>query len=247
MCIFSGKVEHVGDTKIFARLKDELQYLVYEMSVHARKDVAMILPLPVSSHAEDAVKFISLEEYPKFFKDMAKSFERATKSLGSSRGIGCASFSPLVVHDVGDFIASFVPNRASFLRLDQVFRLPDEAWNSLPDYSEYGYAVFQLKPGKKQDIHPMAFSFPSRYSDKLFFPTVHLHDGQVHVNDYFDHTIYWQGKVEKSPKYADNSVANLRQFLDVGKSKGIIDGNELGYQMHYMGILPNQDILLQLT
>lgn len=246
MCIFSGKVQHVGDTKIFARLKDELQYLVYEMSVQAQKEVAMILPLPVSTHAEDAVKFISLEEYPKFFKDMAKSFERATKSLGS-RSIGCASFSPLVVHDVGDFIASFVPNRASFLRLDQVFRLPDEAWNALPDYSEYGYAVFQLKPGKKQDIHPMAFSFPTRHNNKLFFPTVHLHDGRFHETELFDHTIYWQGQHIKSPRYVERSNANLRQFVNEEKSKGIIAGNELGYQMHYNGRLPNEDILLELA
>lgn len=246
MCIFSGKVEHVGDTKIFARLQDELQYLVYEMSVHARKDVAMILPLPISSHAEDAVKFINLEKYPKFFKDMARSFEQITKSLGS-RGIGCASISPLKVHDVGDFIASFVPNRASFLRLDQVFRLPDEAWNSLPDYSEYGYAVFQLKSGNKQDIHPMAFTFPSRHSNKLFFPTVHLHDGVVHKTELFDHTLYWQGKVEKSPRYVERSNANLRQFMDIEKSKGIVEPHELGYQMHYNGRLPNEDILLELA
>lgn len=76
MCIFSGKVEEVGDTKIFARLQDDLQYLVYEMSVNTSKDVAMILPLPVSSHEEDVVKFINLKDYPQFFKDLEKSFFR---------------------------------------------------------------------------------------------------------------------------------------------------------------------------
>ena len=30
------------------------------------------------------------------------------------------------------------------------------------------------------EIHPMAFEFPTRHPDKLFFPTNHVHDGALH-------------------------------------------------------------------
>jgi hypothetical protein len=41
----------------------------------------------------------------------------------------------------------------------------------------------------------MALSFPVREGGKLFFPTVHIHDGKVHPTERFDHTLYaqWDG------------------------------------------------------
>src|SRR5271165_6403057 len=116
MCIFSGQVSYVGGTRIFARLKPDLangssQYLVYSMNVSTDTDVAMILPLPVSSHAEDAVKFIALNGYPEFFEDMEKGFPKPKRrgldeEFDLAAGPSCAM---LKVHEVGDFIASFVP------------------------------------------------------------------------------------------------------------------------------------------
>jgi hypothetical protein len=86
MCIFSGLVKHVGGTKIFARLRADAtegmsQYLVYSMSINTDHDVAMILPLPVSSHEEDAVKFIALDAYSEFFDDMEKGFPHSGNGL----------------------------------------------------------------------------------------------------------------------------------------------------------------------
>lgn len=43
---------------------------------------------------------------------------------------------PLVVHDVGSFDASFVPNVASFERLDERFRLSDSLGSQLPHHQE---------------------------------------------------------------------------------------------------------------
>src|SRR5581483_7333534 len=87
MGIFTGRVTHVGGTKIFTRLtaNDEgeiVQYLVYSMSVSTDSEVAMILPLPVSSQTEDAVGFIPLNGYPEFFEDMEKGFPTPTGGLG---------------------------------------------------------------------------------------------------------------------------------------------------------------------
>ena len=52
-------------------------------------------------------------------------------------------------------------------------------------------AVFQLEPGNVT-VHPMAFTFPTRDIERVFFPTVHLHDGTFHAKADFDHALYYQ-------------------------------------------------------
>jgi hypothetical protein len=74
MCCFSGSVEVVADTKIFARSATgsrDGQVLVYSMTYAASADLAMVLPLPVPPNpSENAVTFVNLEGYPDFFRDM---------------------------------------------------------------------------------------------------------------------------------------------------------------------------------
>ena len=71
MCCFSGPVEDVSDTKIFARLAGARQYLAYEMRFSAAADLAMVLPIPVvPGTGDDGVEFLSLEHYPDFFDDL---------------------------------------------------------------------------------------------------------------------------------------------------------------------------------
>src|SRR5262245_38224377 len=69
MCCFSRRVEKVANTNIFARAsKDGRQFLVYNMLLSTKEDLAMILPIPVPKNTdEEAVKFINLEKYPDFF------------------------------------------------------------------------------------------------------------------------------------------------------------------------------------
>ena len=57
MCCFSRPVVSVSDTKIFVRPQDKgRQFLVYNMSIEARSELAMILPLPAD---ESDVEFIN--------------------------------------------------------------------------------------------------------------------------------------------------------------------------------------------
>ena len=52
--------------------------LGYSMTISAREDLAMVLPLPVPPNSpERAVRFISLEGYPNFFTDMDRGFVSA--------------------------------------------------------------------------------------------------------------------------------------------------------------------------
>ena len=179
MCLFSGAVNAVADTNIFARLSGQgSQFLVYSMNFSADAELAMILPLPVPKNAaEDAVQFINLASYPDFFTDLYEAFPRPrTVSFGLT-----ASFSePLEVVSVGSFDASFVPTITDFQRLDARFRLPSSVWQSLPAYQNYGFAVFKLKSGDLT-VHPMAFEFPTIEPTRLFFPTLHMVTVRIHL------------------------------------------------------------------
>src|SRR5205807_9271838 len=184
MCCFSKPVISVSSTNIFARpAENGRQFLVYSMNIRAKYDLAMILPLPVKTPAnEKDVQFIELKSYPDFFSDMEKGFPRPPSKEGVTLLSGTRAgdhVEKLEVIQVGNFEASFVPTVNDFSRLDERFRLPKDTWSKLPAYKTYGFAVFKLKPGA-MTVHPMAFSFPRKDPVTLFFPTVHIHDGKVH-------------------------------------------------------------------
>jgi len=250
MCCFSRPVEQVSNTKIFARSsKAGRQLIVYSMQIQMNEELAMILPIPVPKNSpDDAVRFISLKEYPAFFDDMARGWPPPS-AAGATRGFA-SSFGgpkPLPVVDVGDFSASFVPSVKDFSRLDERFRLPDAAWDQLPHYRDFGFAVFKLKEGKsKQNVHPMAFEFPRADATRLFFPTVHIHDGKVHPQAEFDHTLYCQTTGGESLPMMEwsESPQLAGQFMNWKKAQGIVDGDSHAYVRTIRGQRKNEDILV---
>jgi hypothetical protein len=250
MCMFSQAVEHVGSTRMFARAtRRGTQMLVYSMNVRASAPVAMILPLPVPSHPpNDAVRFIDLSAYPKLFDDLRAAFP-ATFLLGASRSQGAAlSFGEapkLVVHQVGSFEASFVPCVADFGRLDERFRLSPEVWEKLPQYRDWGFAVFQLKPGD-QTVHPMALEFPRRDPSALFFPTVHVHDGAMHAKADFDHDLYCQaGGILGATLDWTTSLGPLGAHVEELKARGVVRAEHGGFTQAINGRHDNRDIIVR--
>ena len=252
MCCFSQPVKSVRATNIFARAgAEDRQFLAYSMSLEAPKDLAMILPLPVRTPAgEKDVEFIDLKRYPDLFKDLDKGFP-ALYSFGGGGGSIKRAAGPapakLEVVRVGNFEASFVPTINDFSRLDERFRLPRETWNKLPQYESYGFAVFKLKPGAAT-IHPMAFSFPRRDANALFFPTVHIHDGKVHSKAAFDHALYCQPHPDQHLELINDwqeSRGHARSFVAIDRTKGLIVPNQHCYKRELRGELPNQDIYLK--
>lgn len=246
MCCFSRPVESVSSTNIFARDAGAgRQFLVYSMSYQASEELAMVLPLPVvPSSAEDAVKFIDLHDYKDFFKDLKSGFpEKESASLFRSRSKSDAmpASRHLEVVNVGSFEASFVPQIKDFSRLDARFRLPDGVWNKLPAYAKFGFAVFKLKKDA-DSVHPMALSFPRADPNKLFFPTVHIHDGKVHDTARFDHSLYAQiGSQYRRVSDWRESPQAAQSFMQIKQSQGLIDGNSHCYLKTMTGNLKNQD------
>lgn len=248
MCCFTRPIQHVSETNLFARMGDGIeQFIVYSMSLKTAQDVAMVLPIPVAKGTgEKAVKFINFEKYANFFEDMALGFPALP-----SRGYGPADpFGPagaaqtrLEVHSVGAFDASFVPAIADFARLDERFRLPAEVWQKLPGYKDFGFAVFKLKAGDAR-VHPMAFSYPSAIPNVLFFPTLHIHDGEVHAKADFDHAIYCQATGLKSVEWRE-SPRLAGQFVKCGQTQGIVHPGHHVFKRELRGLLANGDLMVK--
>ena len=255
MCIFTQPVISVNNTQIFARSSGTgTQFLAYQMSYESSDQNAMILPLPIKRPSNDkSLKFIDLKDYDEFFDELADGFPfHSPPSIGCSAPFDPASRHDLEVFEVGNYIASFVPTIPDFDRLDSKFKLPHEIWQTISGYNEFGFAVFQLAAGSLKP-HPMAFEFHSANAD-LFFPTIHIHDGEIHESEEFDHVLYMQHAGLDSRVYgyrnshvADKSTGLIRskyvasQFCDVDKSAGLVDGNLLLHRKIVRGNLPNTD------
>lgn len=258
MCIFSQPVISVNNTQIFARLSERgKQLLVYEMNYDSLEPNAMILPVPVRQPVGAAsLRFIDLKEYSKFFDDLKQGFPYRPPSSNfgcsdSSRMLP-ASASLLDVVSVGNYIASFVPSLSDFSRLDERFSLPVATWAKIPQYADYGFAVFQLAAGSLKP-HPMAFEFETR-AQSLFFPTIHIHDGQIHNIEEFDHVLYLQHAGFDSQVYGyrnsdvpDKSTGLIRSkytakgFCDLDRAAGVVDGSLLVHRKIMRGEFPKGD------
>lgn len=242
MCIFSGDVTSVGGTKIFANLRPGRQALVYSMSIDAPDELAMILPVPVPAGTpEDAVRFVGLDGYNEFFGDLARGgYVSGRREDPFAAGGAVPLGAPLRVQTVGSFDASFVPTAADVERVDTRFQLPRATWDALvsgrgeaPDYRDWGFCVFKLRRGA-YNVHPMALVFPTRFTDRAYFPTVHVHDGQLVTQANFDHTLYLQVG-DREPTHMEPGVdlpaswawkcssRAAREFMDLERAKGLVD------------------------
>jgi len=249
MCCFTSEVNEVSDTSIFARVDDlGFQYLVYQMKVDTPEDVAMVLPVPVRpALGAGGLEFVDFAGYPDFFEDMNLAFPPP-----ASYGLSYVSAAPvpsptLKVHKVGNFIASFVPSLADFDRLDERLRLPAGTWEKVPMYQQsgFGFAVFKLRKGRTK-VHPMALRFQTSNRMKLFFPTVHIHDGEIHEYEQFDHSLYCQGNYKELADAWSESPSLANTTIDLKKSKDFIAGDAHLFRRKINGFKANKDVILNL-
>jgi hypothetical protein len=244
MCLFTGEVEKVSDTSIFARGLDDRQLLVYAMTYAAEHALAMVLPIPVFPGAgEDAVRFVSLEECPDFFGDLRRGFPSVSAQLSARATDVDAPVRTLTVHSVGAFEASFVPQPEDFGRLDERFRLPAELWLELKHYHDWGFAVFKLRESALSKVHPMAFDFPRRDRSRLFFPTLHLHHGRLERSAAFDHTLYCQAEPADNFHLGawEDSREPAKEFVLCAAGQHLLDLEEPCWRVSIEGECENRD------
>jgi len=235
MPLFSGVVSTVANTRIFARATEQgTQYLVYQTEYASASDLALIVPIPTPpGTSRDAVRFIDLSAYPEFFVNLASGFSIA-------RGGVVNASAQASIQQVGSFNATFLPSLADFSQLDARYRISDEIWKQLPEYNDYGFAVFTLRAAA-QTMHPIALEFPVRNPNLLYFPTVNLHASTFEQDSYFDHDLFCQAHVDWLRSY---DVA--QSFMDIDRAQGILDPNQRVERFTVLGIHPNSDIVLTL-
>lgn len=243
--MFTRPVESVTETRIFARsLPEGRQIISYRMALHTKQDVAMVLPIPVKAGSgEKAVQFVDLSAYPQLLQDMASLF---SDSSGAAAADHFAGPEPtLEVQDVGAFEATYVPTLTDFTRLDERFRMPQKVWDKLPAYADYGFVVFKFRKADAA-VHPMAFAFPRRDPARLFFPTVHVHDDEVHDEEEFDHVLYCQKIPGDNFTVKDWQESALlpASAMNVADARGIVDPRLHLYRRTLKGRLPNTDTVL---
>lgn len=244
MCIFTGKITQVASTRIFTRLDMGRQVIVYDMHLDSDIETAMVLPIPVSLNEPVTVDFIDLSNTPHFFNSIDSLFPQIHALEPLAAGV---SRSFLKVKEVGMYEASFVPSRSEFVRLDPRFQVSDTLFESVTEYNDYGFVVFKLKPGNSR-VHPMAFWFSSRFSDKLFFPTVHMHHDGVNNYDFYDHVLYAQGEVQYHPGLISTDEASGTHSLSrlSDESKGVVSPFGEIVKQHFRDYMKNCDIYFPL-
>ena len=240
MCIFTGNVDTVNNTKIFCRDDNGTHMLVYQMSAEIPVEMAMVLPVPAAD-VEDSISFINLENYEDFFKDMEDLFP----VLSDTKGCACAgSCGLLKVHDVGNFIASYLPRLKDIGRLDKRFQLPYHCWSHLPKYDNFGYAVFKLKPGRSKR-QAMAYCFKSTHPEFLFYPTVHIHDGFIDEIAEYDHTLYFQaGGGFNTMDYWEKSSVMPSKGMKIDLCQGLVNSDIPIEKLEVVGKLKNCDYMI---
>ncbi len=238
MGCFSGDVTRVANTRIFARATEQgTQILVVQLDYAADTDIALIVPLPTpQATATDGVKFIDLATYPDFFGALQGGFP-----IARSGPPELPSTSAVPARGVGTLNASFLPSRADFANLESQYRIPDEVWDQLPEYSDYGFAVIKLS-ADAHTVPPMALDFPMRDPHLLYFPTVSIQKNTVPENAYFDHDLFCQSHVGWMRSYD-----TARSFMDTELVGNVIDPNFRVERFTVLGIHPNSDIVLNLA
>ena len=227
------------------------------MEFSAEQDVAMILPFPQKRGGAQP-RFINFEDVPEFFKKLQSLFP--VRRTRGSRGLKSAPMSfSIPVIQFGSFEGSFVPTINDFDRLDERFRFASGTLDAMKRlYGDYSFAVFKLKPGRDVKVHPMAFAFDARDPKKIFFPTVHVHDGEWHASEHFDHTLYAQvpednlrGEIREANK-AGNPTEVSERKMSINKDLRSSPASEAVvaapvFRVKLRGNLENRDQIFSLS
>ena len=93
-------------------------------------------------------------------------------------------------------------------------------------------------------------------ASSLFFPTVHVHDGELHSTARFDHALYYQITSDATPAArgpdgaalaARTAYEPIESRVAIGQTRGVaVEGGRV-FQCVVHGELPNADVRVALT
>lgn len=178
MCIINLPAR-VSGTRIFVspNVDKTRQLTVYSNSVMTDKEGnVMILPVPYP----ESVKFIDLSKYTKIFKDLQRSFEEEEMSLDlgfATNSVKYRGYVPTI--DVGSYRISLCHSYQDLDRINPTeFGIVQNHIKKILTkyYERCGFIVCKLRPGRKVDYHPLAYSHQIMSNSKLFVPTRHQHN-----------------------------------------------------------------------
>ena len=246
MCCFSGQVKSVGATRIFARgAAAGRQLLAYQIKLDADAELAMILPLPVPPGPRGRGPLRGPAGLPGLLRGPRGRVPRAALPRAHEerrrrrRGRRRSRWSRSAASRPRSSRRS--PTSPGSTRGSAS---PTTAWDALPRTGTGGSRCSAAEARARHTVHPMAFEFPRADPARLFFPTVHVHDGLVHARAAFDHTLYAQeGKGERADlgSWTESPLPAAR-FVDVARSAELVDGERHVHRLELRGDHENADV-----
>lgn len=249
MALFTQPVQVVGPINMFARATaDGQQVLACNFRYTAEAEFTLILPLPTPPDASaQAVRFIDLSNYDGFFGDLRRGFPDLTREAEK------VSLTDRIREKVLDWLdidttqaeITFAPNRAALLHIAEQFKLSAEVQQALARFQQDGFVCLKLAAGSNR-LPPLAFEFPRRAPESVFFPTAHSVGGQFDPQASFNYTLFCQSP-HRSLKWrvaADDNFRPLtaREFMKPDKAHGLIDPADGLLMQRLRGPFENVDI-----
>jgi hypothetical protein len=225
------------------------------MDLAAAEALAMVLPLPVATRCDDPLQFVDLSDAPDLFDRLDAAFP--VWDTMAPRAPRSPQAATLPVVRVGAFDASFVPRAADFARLDPRFRLLPEVARAVDTTGERGFAVFQLRAtsgglrgwldrlrASPVAVHPMGLVFRPADPTRLFFPTVHAHDGAAPPVASFDHTLYAQVPGRPGSASAHHRLGWEESERPLGEAArgSLVDPTSVAFRARITGDRTNADV-----
>ncbi len=202
MCMFSGSVSSVSQTKIFVAplTVSGKQITVYSKKVtlgaKTDKHVAMVLPFPTK---DGSCQVVDLSKYKTIFSDLdklfpaPKSFVRSsTDSFGGSR-----SLPMLAVERSGSYQYTVVPSWNDLDRVQSnVFNVDLAAIKTMTQqHYLYGFGFLVCIIDQSAEYYPIAYIHDMLPEQCLFVPTRHQHGKSKETSSDWSHAIYSLGTV----------------------------------------------------
>ncbi len=247
MAIFAPPIQKTWDARFFARMHQDRQVLIFQLSLKAQT-TAVLLPLPTVSLSRQAARFIDLSGYPGFFEDLDQLVQLPEPHQAAQGLLEAPEPAPSVRPEQ----TRFVPSVRDLKKVDPHFSLLQSLWAARPIYKDYGFAIIWVQPQGAARLGPIALEFQTRSTDTLYYPAMFAQAGSASSQVRYDHRFFGQRNEDQTHYGWSRSQTQAAQVLDRGRllmsaqTAHLIEPGDLVYWKDVRGDFPNQDFWLKL-